>query len=279
MNESKVDRAGPRAHAPQQPEASDAAPLHALEVRDAWKSFGGLTAVAGVDLALQPASVSGLIGPNGAGKSTLFNLVTGVVGLDGGAIRINGQTVTGETLHEVARLGIGRTFQTPCGFESMTVIENLLVVPSGWEESALASLVRGRALRRRFRGRALEVTERLGISHLRDTPYSELSGGELRLLEIGRQLMRDVHVLLLDEPTAGVAPAMQQRLKAVIRELAASGIAVLVVEHNLGFVFDLATEMSVMVDGRVIASGSPEDVQDDHSVVSAYLGDGRQDHA
>ena len=138
-----------------------------------------------------------------------------------------------------------------------------------------AGVAQGAGSREESAARAEAILHRLGIDHLAESPYEELSGGELRLLEISRHLMHEVRVLLLDEPTAGVSPSMQERLAEVISDLVASGITVVVVEHNLGFVFRLAPEVPVMVNGRVLCSGTPSEVQEHPDVVAAYLGDTR----
>jgi ABC-type branched-subunit amino acid transport system ATPase component len=243
-----------------------------LIVTDVHKAFGGVQALDGASLVVRRGSTAGLIGPNGAGKSSLFNVITGVTTPDSGQVRFADVDVTGRPLHQVARAGIGRTFQAPRGFASMTVLQNLTIVRSGRAETILGGLLAGRRHRSALVTQATEVLEKLGLADLRNVSYNELSGGELRLLEIGRHLMRDIDLLLLDEPTAGVVPAMQERLTGVIKDLAAGGITVLIVEHNLRFVFDLAESVDVMVPGRVVASGAPEQIQSDPQVIAAYLG-------
>lgn len=247
-----------------------------LEVSGVRKTFGGVEALAGVDLSVAPGSVSALIGPNGAGKSSLFNVMTGVIAPDEGAVRLAGVDVGRRSLDEMARAGVARTFQSPRGFGSMTVLENLVVVPSSREETLSGALLGRRAGRRAALARAETVLERLDMTRLRDVPYGALSGGELRLLEVGRHLMRDIDILLLDEPTAGVIPSMQARISAVVRDLAGSGITVLVVEHNLRFVFALASSVAVMVNGRIICCGTPAEIQRDPDVIAAYLGGGHK---
>ena len=245
-----------------------------IEVSGVKKSFGGIHALNGVDLVVERGTVAGLIGPNGAGKSTLFNVITGVIEPDEGQARVGGEDVSGRSLEEMARARVARTFQAPRGFSSMTVLENLVVVPPARGEGLLSGLVYRKASRRATVERAEQVLARLGMEGLRDVPYDELSGGELRLLEIGRHLMRDIDVLLLDEPTAGVTPSMQERIAQAVRDLAASGITALIVEHNLRFVFGLAANVSVMVAGRVITNGPPAAIQQDPAVIAAYLGGG-----
>jgi ABC-type branched-subunit amino acid transport system ATPase component len=245
-----------------------------LVIRGAKKAFGGVQALAGADFAAARGAVTGLIGPNGAGKSTLFNVATGVIVPDEGSVVFEGDDITGCDLERAARAGIGRTFQAPRGFASMTVMENLMVVPASRGESLIGGLLHRRAAEKATTEKARAVLARLGLDQVRDEPYTSLSGGELRLLEIGRHLMRDIRLLMLDEPTAGVMPSMQDQISQVVHDLVDEGVSVIIVEHNLRFVFDLASVVSVMVRGRVICHASPEEVQADQSVISAYLGEG-----
>jgi branched-chain amino acid transport system ATP-binding protein len=240
------------------------------------KRFGGIKALDGADLEVARGSMSALIGPNGAGKSTMFNVVTGVIAPDAGTVQIEGQDVTGRSLTQVARIGTARTFQTPRGFTSMTAMENLTVVPHVRGERLYGALLPSRAQRRRLRAKGEEVLERIGLGGLGDRRYDELSAGQTRLLEIGRHLMRDVDVLLLDEPTAGVPPSMQERLAKLLTELRDGGMTILIVEHNLGFVFPLASRVSVMVKGRLLRTGTPAEIQRDPDVIAAYLGGGEE---
>jgi branched-chain amino acid transport system ATP-binding protein len=236
------------------------------------KRFGGVRALAGADLEVRRGTISALIGPNGAGKSTLFNVVTGVVRPDAGSVQLDGEDVTGRPLSELARSGIGRTFQTPRGFVSMTAMENLVVVPDTRGQRLLGAFAPGRAERRRLRARAGDVLERIGLAGAANRRYDELSAGELRLLEIGRHLMRDVDLLMLDEPTAGLIPSMQERLARLLTELRDGGMTILIVEHNLSFVFPLVSRVSVMVKGRLLRAGAPVEIQRDADVIAAYLG-------
>lgn len=253
-----------------------AAPSEAtlLKVSGVAKRFGGVQALDGVDFQVERGCVAGLIGPNGAGKSSLFNVITGVVRPDRGSVTYAGRDITGRALADLAQSGIARTFQTARGFSSMTALENLLVVAPSSRETLLHAFLPRRRQVGSDEQRAREILDRLGLGPLADAPYEKLGVGHLRLLEIGRHLMRDAALFLLDEPTAGIAPAMQEHLAQVIRELNEGGITVLIVEHNLKFVFGLATTVAVMVSGRMICQASPEEVQRHPAVIAAYLGGG-----
>ena len=245
---------------------------NAIEVRGVRKTFGGLTALADVDLDVPAGQISALIGPNGAGKSTLFNVITGHLEPDSGSVRMMGDEVTGRPMWDLARRGIGRTFQTPRGFSSMTVLENLMVSSPERRETLTGAFLPSGSVTREVRKRAYEVLDRIGLTALAERHYDELSAGQLHVLEVGRQLMRDISVVLLDEPTAGVIPSAQDKLGALLADLGSTGITVLVVEHNLKFVFSLAETVAVMTTGSIICCDTPAAVQRDQRVIDAYLG-------
>jgi ABC-type branched-subunit amino acid transport system ATPase component len=243
-----------------------------LEVLGIAKRFGGIVALDGADLRIERGVLAALIGPNGAGKSTLFNVITGVEAPDRGTVRVAGDDVTGRPLSRMAAAGVARTFQAPRGFASMTALENLMVVPHSAGERLLSYLGPWAGARRRVREQAEQVLARISLEEHAGTPYDKLSVGQMRLLEIGRHLMRDVSLLLLDEPTSGVVPSQQHQLARLLTELREGGMTILVVEHNLGFVMPLVSKVSVMDRGRIIASGPPAAVQKDPAVIAAYLG-------
>ncbi len=247
-----------------------------LRLRGLSRSFGGLRAVDDVSFDVVRGSVTGLIGPNGAGKSTLFDLVTGVTRPDGGSAVLAGAELVGRSPDAIARAGLARTFQTPRVFAGMSVWENLMAGGRRHPgESVLGGLVPGRAARARERelaGRAAELLRFLGLERLGAAPAAELSGGQRKLLTLGRALMTDPTLLLLDEPAAGVNQTLTLTLMARIADLRDRGVTVLVVEHDMDLVMRLCDHVVVMHQGRVLAQGAPAAVQRDERVIDAYLG-------
>ena len=237
------------------------------------KRFGGLRAVHKCSVNVPEGILMGLIGPNGAGKSTLFNLASGLLPPDEGSIRVRGEELVGKRPEEVARTGIGRTFQTPRTFLSLSLMENMLAsadTPGEKLTTALMGTYRQREAQ--LVDQARDLLELVGLSARANDTSEDLSGGELRMLEVARQLIRRPRVLLLDEPTAGVAPRLQQRLSELLVSLNDDGLTILVVEHNLRFLMNLVERVAVMVHGSVLTIGTPDEIRSDPRVISAYLG-------
>ncbi|WP_331233565.1 ABC transporter ATP-binding protein [Natronorarus salvus] len=251
-----------------------------LSIDGLRKEFGGLVAVDDATFSVERGSITGLIGPNGAGKSTLFDLVSGFHTPDAGTVELSGRDVTGVAPHEVAHEGLIRTFQTPRRLEGMTVRENMLIGPAGQTgESVLSLLTAPGTVEDEERAnlrRAEEMLERFEIAHLARQPATELSGGQLKLLELARAMMADPDVLLLDEPVAGVNPVLEAKLASYVRELNDSGITFLIIEHDMEFIMGLADPIVVLDRGTVLVEGSPETVRGDDRVIEAYLGGGRR---
>lgn len=247
-----------------------------LQVRGVRHSYGGVQAVAGVDLDVGRGEFAGLIGPNGAGKTTLLDCISGAVRPAGGTVAFRGSDVTGRSLHDTARLGMVRTFQTARVFGRMTVLSNLMCAPAGQRgERLLRALFGGwRAQEAAQLGDALAMLARFDIGESADQYGAALSGGQRRLTELSRSLMVKPTALLLDEPFAGVSPTNRRRLAAHLQALSRDhGISVLMVEHRLELVEELCERIFVMAEGRVIAQGSMGDLRRNAAVVSAYLGE------
>ena len=248
-----------------------------LSARGLTKRFGGLVAVDGVDFDVYAGEILGLIGPNGAGKTTTFNLVAGALAPTSGTLTFEGKPIHGLKPHEVAGRGIMRTFQHNMPFAGMSLIDNVLIGSHRRMKSGLAELVLGSRHSAReeaqARKRAEEMIDFVGLREFVGTPVLNLSFGQGRLLEVARGLAGEPRLMLFDEPAAGLTPAECERLAGVIRGIAARGIAVLLIEHDMRFLLPLAERVIVLNFGRKIADGTPDAIRDDPAVVDAYLGD------
>jgi branched-chain amino acid transport system ATP-binding protein len=244
------------------------------------KRFGGLTAVDDVSIVVEPAQVTALIGPNGAGKTTLFQCLTGLERPDAGTVRLGDRDITGLHPDARARLGIGRTFQRLAVFPSMTVADNLRV--GAENRPRLGGVLRVGALLAGMLGfpggdeaadgrRVEDVLDLLGLHDVRDAPAGSLPTGTLRLVELGRALCNDPRVLLLDEPASGLDSTETEELQRVLRTIAAGGLGVLLVEHDVDLVFDVADVVYAMAEGQLLTAGRPEDVRRHPAVLAAYL--------
>ena len=241
----------------------------ALRVEGLEKSFNGTVANDGIDLTIEAGEFHGIIGPNGSGKTTLFNVITGFLEPDAGAVFFEGEEITGLPPDAIARRGLVRTFQITSGFENLTVRENLLSAYAG-------GLSNGFRVPDDQRQRAAELLELLELEAVADHEASDLSGGQQKLLELGRVMMREPDCLLLDEPTASVNPALQQRLLAFLRRINDEGTTVLLIEHDMNVVAEMIDRLSVLNRGRVITQGSFDEVTSDVTVRDAYLGTARE---
>ncbi|MEM2909981.1 MAG: ABC transporter ATP-binding protein [Nitrososphaerota archaeon] len=251
-------------------------PESVLKIRDVMKSFGGLVAVAGVSMDVEKNTLTILIGPNGSGKTTLVNLVTGVYKPDRGKILFDGTDITGFPPHEVFRLGVSRTFQIPQPFRKLTVLENMLVVhPGNPGEGFLSSLRRNgwRKFEEEAVERAFELLKFLNLGHLWNQEAEKLSGGQMKLLEVGRALMAGAKLLIMDEPIAGVNPVLAHDIFKTLRKLKdEKNLTVLTIEHRLDIALRYVDYVYVMAAGSMIAFGKPEEVVSDRRVIDAYLG-------
>ena len=248
-----------------------------LEVSELRKSFGGVAAVDGASFAVAERSITALIGPNGAGKTTAFNVISGFLSADSGITRFAGQRIDRRRGDWIARHGLVRVFQAPRVLTKMTVLENMMLAagdqPGERLLMALAAPGRVAGREREVRARALAMIEMLQLSHLAGTYAGALSGGQRKLVELGRALMSEPRMILLDEPMAGVAPLLAQQLLDHIQRLRAErGITVLVIEHDMDVVMTISDRVIVMDEGRVIAEGPPGEIQRNERVIEAYLG-------
>ena len=236
---------------------SDGAILRLERVR---KSFGGLRAVDGCSFAVEAGGIVGLIGPNGAGKTTLFNLISGVLTPDSGHIYFNGTQITKLKPHEIARLGIGRTFQITRIFPKMTVWENMIVISQG------------RASHAATEERARQLLELADLLPLKENYAAELSFGQQKLLDLIRVMMLDPQLILLDEPAAGINPTMQNKILELIHRLNEDGKTFLIIEHDMDVIMGHCHKVIALNFGRVIAEGPPEEVRENEDVLAAYFG-------
>jgi branched-chain amino acid transport system ATP-binding protein len=252
-------------------------PAELLVVKGLCKRFGGLQAVADLDLDVRVGEILGVIGPNGAGKSTTFNMIAGALQPSAGTLTFDGERLSGLPAHSMAARGIIRTFQHNKPFVSMSVRENVMVGMHRRIKGSLWKVWAGSAATRRAERaaaqRADELVEFVGLGGWRDADVATLSFGQGRLLEIARALAADPRLILFDEPAAGLTPAECERLSVIIRQIAGQGIAVLLIEHDMRFLMALADRIVVLNFGRRIAQGTPAEIRADDAVVEAYLGD------
>jgi ABC-type branched-subunit amino acid transport system ATPase component len=248
-----------------------------LELEGVGKAFGGVAAVDDASFAVAEGSITAVIGPNGAGKTTVFNLVSGFVRPDRGTIRFAGRRIDGLRGDQVARAGLVRVFQSPRVLTRMTVLENLMLAAPHQPGELFGAIWfaprRVGAREAEIRRQAMALLDLLRLSPLSGDDAGTLSGGQRKLLELGRALMVQPRMILLDEPMAGVAPVLAEQLLEHIRELRERrGVTVCVIEHDMDVVMSISDRVIVMDEGRVIAAGSPDAVQRDERVIEAYLG-------
>jgi len=249
-----------------------------LTVENLAKEFDGLTAVNDLNFTVEPNTISGLIGPNGAGKTTTFNMIAGHLKPSGGKIYFDGKEITNLRPHQTFQLGIVRTFQIPRPFSGMTVLENLTMVPRNQiGEKIWNNWLRNNAVEReeqQIREKANGLLEFLNLSDLQNEYSGNLSGGQLKLLELGRALMSDPKMILLDEPAAGVNPTLLEEIIDRIRDIHSQGVTFLIIEHNMELVMRLCSSILVMAEGDILMRGAPEEIRSDPRLIDAFLGGG-----
>ena len=242
-----------------------------LEVTALTKRFGGVSASEGLDLEIRQGEIHAVIGPNGAGKTTLINQLTGELDCDSGRIAFDGQDITAEPVHARAQLGVARSYQITQVFRDLTVLHNMVIAAQARLRHCFGSWARA-SDDGRLTGPARKTLERVGLIERVDAPVASLAHGELRQLELAMTLVTEPKLLLLDEPTAGMSPAETERIVGLLASLKGA-YAVLLVEHDMDAVFKLADRITVLVNGRAIASGSIAGIRANAAVREAYLGD------
>ncbi len=247
-----------------------------LKASNVTKKFKGLVAVDDLDFDMKDNTIHSLIGPNGAGKTTTVNLITGVHDLTSGSVEFDGKIISGLPTYKIARSGIGRTFQNIKIFSSMTVLENIMV---GGHEQAKLGLVRGvfdfkasKAEEKKLREKAEEILNKIGMYELKDKLMKNLPYGRQKISEIGRAMMNDPILILLDEPAAGLNPSERAELIQVITKTHREGFSYFLIEHNMDVVMNISDYITVLNFGRKIAEGTPKEVQNNEEVIKAYLG-------
>lgn len=250
-----------------------------ISVEDIHQHFGGLRAVDGATLSIKPGSITGLIGPNGAGKTTLFNVIAGHYTPTSGKVILDGEDITGLAPHQLFAKGLLRTFQIAHEFSTLTVRENLMMVPKGQSGESLMktwfkpSLVK--AEEEEVRQKADDVIEFLEISHVADELAGNLSGGQKKLLELGRTMMVDAKIVFLDEVGAGVNRTLLNTIgDAILRLNKERGYTFCMIEHDMEFITRLCDPVICMAEGKVLAEGTAEEVKNNEEVIEAYLGTG-----
>lgn len=251
----------------------------ALRISGLTKDFGGLRAIDNVSFSVNRGEFVGLIGPNGCGKSTTFNCISGLLQSSGGTVEVLGNDATRIRPDQIQKFGLTRTFQHTRLWREMTVVENLLVSPkTQFAPNVLTALLRpgSRPAEEERLARAFEILDLLEISHVAHNLASELSGGQSKLVDIGRALMSEPDLLLLDEPVAGVAGPLAEKIFNDLRSLVRDhGIGMLVIEHNMDFILRSGVDKIVVMDaGKVLTEGTPEEVRQSQDVIEAYLGSG-----
>jgi branched-chain amino acid transport system ATP-binding protein len=248
-----------------------------LQTQDLLKRFGGVTAVNDVSLRIEPGEILGMIGPNGSGKSTFINLLTGIYRPDGGSITFRDEQIGGLPAHRVTRKGIARTFQNLRVFSNVSVLYNVLIGSHCRIDTSLYSIYlrpfKARRTQRAAVSRAMEILEMANLANRRDELAKNLSYGEQRLLEICRALCSEPHLLLLDEPCAGMNPVEMDILAEFLRFLQGEGNTIFIVEHNMRFIMSVAERLVVLNTGKKFREGGPAEIQADVEVQRIYLGE------
>ena len=243
-----------------------------LTVTNVDKFYGGVKAVENVSLEVEEGKIIGLIGTNGAGKTTLFNVISGFDKLDRGSVNFEGREISNLLPSKIAKLGMIRTFQTATGFPRLTVLENLLVFSDNNNFDFYKNFLNKSEENKDQIDKAEELLKKFGLFEKKNQWVIDLSAPELKILEFARAIMGNPQIMLLDEPAAGVNPALLEQLMEIIKELNGEGITFLIVDHNLRFICDISDFIYVMNDGKLIAQGNPEEIINNELVIETYIG-------
>lgn len=250
--------------------------MHILDVKSLTKHFGGVRAIEDISFRIKEGSITSIIGPNGAGKTTLFNCLTGMTRPTKGQVHLSGNEICGLPAHSIVRLGIARTFQNIRLFKEMTVLENVMVAQHKTIKTGfISTLARGRSFRseeENAENKALEYLALVGLEGLAGLRSANLPYGDQRRLEIARAFATEPHIILLDEPTAGMNPKETSEIMELIKKLKTMGKTVLLIEHDMRVVMGISEKIIVLDHGVKIAEGTPEEVKSDQLVIEAYLG-------
>jgi len=249
-------------------------PDKVLHINDVHKSFAGLHALSDVDLDVRKGETHAIIGPNGAGKSTLLNVCVGRLAPDRGSVVFDGDTLTGKKPHEINQLGVARVFQTPEVFPDLSALQNVMVPALSKRDGAFRfNIFRAFDGEAEIRDEAIHVLESVGLKSQINTPASSMSRGDKRRLELAMGLIQHPKLLLLDEPTAGMARADTNATIDLLKKIKEGGMTKVIIEHDMHVVFSLADRISVLAGGRIIAQGTPDQIKNNPKVREAYLGE------
>lgn len=241
---------------------------YALELTDLGVSFGGIHAVQDVTLTVEQGERRAILGPNGAGKSSLFNLIAGEYRPTSGTVTLFGDNVTRKPIHQRSRMGLGRTYQTSALFPNLTILEHLFLSEQGCHDGRMGF---GRLKRSRHQDTAVQLAEKVGLADMLHRKVADISHGEQRQLEVGLALAGEPRIILLDEPAAGLSQGERSALVSLLKELD-DGLTLLIIEHDMDVAMDVADVITVMHDGRVIASGTPDEIAHNEAIHDLYLG-------
>ncbi len=244
-----------------------------LQVDNVKKYFGGVHAVDGVSFAIKSNKITALIGPNGSGKSTLFNLISGVLVPDSGKIVLDGKEITAKPVYQISNLGISRIFQHSRLFNNLTLRENLLLAFDNNDSKFWSNLIGLGKSSIEKEKKVLEALTLVGLESKLNVSCRELSFGQKRLVEISRAILKPHKLLMLDEPVAGVTPALRDKISALLKSLEKNGETILLIEHDMNFTLGIADEVIVLDEGKIIAKGPPKEIKKNKKVLEAYLGE------